>query len=133
MVLPAQVTPTAWTPEMVEAMRPSVEASPWGGLAVPHEALHGSHLFTFTDGGQRALVALRPVVFGRGTRLDVVGLVSQGDRLHGAQFDEALLGTARCFGASVLAMTTAREHIERQCLRQGWERTGSVMTKAIHV
>lgn len=114
-------------------MRPSVEASPWGGLANPHEALRGAHLFTFADGGQRALVALRPVVFGRGTRLDVVGLVSQGDRLHGAAFDQALMATARCFGASVLAMTTAREHIERQCIRQGWERTGSVMTKAIHV
>lgn len=112
-------------------MAPSVAASPWGGLAAPIEALRGSYVFGFEDGGQRAFFAVRPVEFASGQRLDVVGLVSMGDRLQGAAFDAALLGTARCFGAKVLAMTTARPHIERQCMRHGWTRTGVVMTKEI--
>lgn len=112
-------------------MAPSVAASPWGGLASPLEALRGSFVFAYEDGGQRAFFAVRPIDFAAGQRLDVVGLVSTGDRLQGAAFDAALIATARCFGAKVLAMTTARPHIERQCMRNGWTRSGVVMTKEL--
>lgn len=112
---------------------PSVEASPWGPLASALDVLNGSFLFEFEQGGAHALIALRPNQFAHGVRLDVVGLVSTGNRIPVGALDAALLGVAREFGAQQLAMCTMRPHVERQALRTGWKKTGVVMTKKLYV
>lgn len=134
MAATAKVTPvTQWTLEHVQALQPSVDANPWGPLASAGDVLGGSFLFEIEQGGAHALMALRPNAFAHGVRLDVVGLVSTGDRLQAAPLDAALLGLARQFGAQQLAMCTMRAHVERQCLRSGWQKTGVVMTKKLYV
>lgn len=122
-----------WTVDHVAALQPSVAASPWGPLASAGDVLGGAFLFEFEQGGAHALVALRPNNFAHGMRLDVVGLVSTGDRLPVGALDVALLGVARQFGADQLAMCTMRPHVERQALRSGWKKTGTVMVKNLYV
>lgn len=117
----------------VNALQPSVDANPWGPLASAGDVLGGAYLFEIEHDGSDALIALRPNAFAHGLRLDVVGLVSTGNRLQAAPLDAALLGIARQFGAHQLAMCTMRPHVERQCLRAGWKKTGVVMTKKIYV
>jgi len=134
MVSAAKVTPRQhWTLDDLHALQPSVDASPWGPLASAADVLAGSFLFEFEQGGAHALIALRPNQFAHGVRLDVVGLVSTGDRLPVGALDVALLGIAGQFGADQLAMCTARPHVERQALRSGWQKTGVVMTRKLYV
>lgn len=134
MVFPPKVTPIPeWTAEHVRALQPSVDASPWGPLESPGDVLGGAYLFEFEQGGAHALLAVRPVPLALGLRLDVVGLVSLGDRLRSADFDAALCGIASRLGAAQVALCTKHEHVARQCARHGWSQTGVVMTKGLYV
>jgi len=134
MVSPAQVTPvTAWTADHVRALLPSVDASPWGPLEGPGDALGGAFLFEFEQGRAHALVAVRPVSLALGVRLDVVGLVSDGERMRSGALDAAVCGIAQQLGAQQVAMCTKHEHVARQCARHGWQQTGVVMTKGLYV
>ncbi len=112
---------------------PSVEASPWGPLEGPGDVLGGSFLFEFEQGRARALLAVRPVALQLGARLDVVGLVSLGERMHSGAIDAAACDIARQMGAQQLAMCTQQDHVARQCARHGWTQTGVVMTKGLYV
>lgn len=131
MVSAAKVTPRKdWTPADVQAFRPSVDASPWG-LEGLRDVLQGAYLFEFEQGGSRALLALSPVMREHGLRLDVVGLVSTGDRMRSGELDAAVCDVARQWGARMVAMCTPHEHVAKQCERHGWKKTGVVMTKEV--
>lgn len=134
-MVPAQkVTPVQhWTPEHVAALLPSVEASPWGPLEGPGDVLGGSYLFEFEQGRVHALMAVRPVRLQLGNRLDVVGLVSLGDRMPSGAIDAMACQAAQALGAQQLAMCTKHEHVVRQSARHGWVQTGVVMTKGLYV
>ena len=125
--------PLEWDLQRVRAMVPSVDASPWGPLESAGDVLAGSFLYEFGQGGARALVAVRPVSLAHGRRLDVVGLVSLGDRMRSGELSAAVCEIGRGFGAVQVAMCTKHEHVARQCARHGWEQTGVVMTRAINV
>lgn len=112
-------------------MLPVLAVSPWGMLAAPDEAFGGASAFEFESGRQRALIAVRPVDYRQGRRLDVVGLRSEGDRLSAADLDRALMKIAAGFDADVLAMTTQVPHVIRACLRHQWMGTGIVMLKVV--
>lgn len=124
------MTPTAWTPAHVEAFADSVNASPFG-MAGPVDVLAGSFLYEFSDGPHRAFLAARPLTFASGKRLDVVGLVSLGERLQPAALDAALMEIANAHGAQAVAMCTKWPHIARACARAGWTYTGHVMNKKV--
>lgn len=128
------MTPVSeWTAAHVHALQPSVDASPWGPLESAGDVLGGSYLFEFEQGGSRGLLAVRPVSLALGLRLDVVGLVSQGDRVRSGDLDAALCSIAGRLGAAQVAMCTKHEHVARQCARHGWVQTGVVMTKGLYV
>lgn len=113
-------------------MLPSIEVSPWGPLEGPHDVLLGSMLYEITQGNGRALVAVRPVQLEAGRRLDVVGLVSTGDRLSAATVANALDDMAANHEADQLAMCTQRGHLVKGASRHGWNITGLVLTKGFH-
>ncbi len=110
-----------------------MDASPWGPLESPGDVLGGSYLFDFRQDGAHALLAVRPVRLALGTRLDVVGLVSLGDRMRSGALDAALCDVAARLGAAQVAMCTKQEHVAQQCARHGWIKTGVVMTKGLYV
>ena len=85
--------------------------------------------FEVTQDASRALVAVRPVQSSAGKRLDVMALVSTGDRLDALDFDAAVTSIARQIGAGQLAMATIHPHIARACQRAGWTPTGQLMVK----
>lgn len=126
----AQVVQVAWAPEHVEALLPSVAASPWP-LEGPGDVLTASQVYEFTHGTSHAFVAVRPVALAGGRRLDVVGLVSNRDRLCGAAMDGAVVSIARELDCHAIAMCTQRAHVVRACARNGWRITGMVMAKEI--
>ena len=130
MVSAEKVMPTPWAPEHIVAMLPSVAASPWP-LEGPGNVLPGALLYTLHDDNRRALIAVSPVNMERGRRLDVVGLVSLGDRLSAADTCAAIDQIAHQHQCRAVAMCTRRAHIVRACARHGWQITGMVMTKEI--
>lgn len=121
-----------WTPEHVAAFQPAVEASPWGPLSTLQSVLHGAHLLEWRQGAQHALIAAKPFASELGSRLEVVAMVSDGDRITSAPFSDALIGFARSHGFNMLAMSTRREHIARGCERAGWVRGGTVMHRWVN-
>lgn len=121
-----------WNAELLEAFAPSVLANPWGfGTAL--EVLAGSEAFEYSHEGQRALIAVRPVQREHGTRLDVTGLVSTGERMRAPDVDAALLYLANGFGAKALAMSTLRPHLVAACKRTGWTEAGALMVKRLEI
>ena len=121
-----------WNSDLLQAFAPSVLANPWG-FGTPLEVLGGSHAFEYQHHGQRALIAVRPVGRQHGTRLDVTGLVSLGDRMNASDVDAALLQMAHGFGAKALAMSTLRPHLVAACKRTGWLEAGTLMVKNLEV
>jgi hypothetical protein len=77
------MNPLPWTLELLDDFAPSVAANPWG-FGTVREVLTGCEAWAYEQDGQRALLAVRPVTREAGTRLDVIALVSTGDRLTGA-------------------------------------------------
>lgn len=124
------MTPTAWTPDYVQAFAASVSASPFG-MAGPIDVLAGSFLYEFEDGPRRAFIAARPVKFDAGKRLDIVGMVSMAERLTPGAFGPELMEIAKAHDAQALTMCTKWPHIVRACARMGWQKTGVIMTKKI--
>jgi hypothetical protein len=117
-----------WDLDLVAEFAPSVAANPWG-FGRAEEVLNGAQAFEYKNAGQRALIAVRPVHRMDGTRLDVVGLVSTGDRLQAFAFDAAMHQIASECQAQALAMTTQRAHIASVARRTGWQQTGVLMIK----
>lgn len=130
MAAAATVEPLAWDADRVAALLPSVAASPWP-MEGAGDVLGGALLYEFTHGRAHALLAVRPVLLAGGRRLDVVGLVSDGERMQGAAIDGAAVSIARRLDCQALAMCTQRAHVVKVCTRQGWEVTGMVMAKGI--
>lgn len=129
-----EVTPVAWDLERINALQPSVDANPWGPLEDARDVFYGASLYEFASKpGESALVAVRPVSLAHGRRLDVVGLVSLADRLNMAALVASLEHLAHQHDAQQLAMCTKRAHLVRRALSLGWELTGQVMTKDLHV
>lgn len=119
-----------WEPEHLDELGPSVAASPWG-WGTPMEVLQGSHLFELVDGGRRALLAVKPVQRTEGTRMDITGLVSTGDRLNARDLWAAVDQVGQVFEARAVAFMTAREHIARQADRVGFTRVGTLHLKPL--
>ncbi|WP_425196128.1 hypothetical protein [Polaromonas sp.] len=111
-------------------MQPAVDVNPWGPLAAPDEAFRGAHLFEYESGGQHALIAVRPVVYRHGRRLDVVGFRSLGDRVQGAAIDRALMDLGAKFDADLLALCTQVPHVAKTLIKNNWMVTGAVLLKA---
>lgn len=132
MAAAAQVTPVSWGESHVLEMLPSVIANPWGPLEGPFDVLGNSFLYEVTEGRSRALVAVRPVDLDHGRRLDVVGLVSTGERLSAATVARALDDVGAMHQADQLAMCTQRGHIVKGAARYGWSISGMVLTKGFH-
>lgn len=122
--------PLAWTLDLIHDFAPSVAANPWG-FGTELEVLKGCEAWAYAQDGQRALIAVRPVTRSAGTRLDVIALVSTGDRLDGATFDAAVNQLGHHYQARQLAMSTLRPHVAAVCRRTGWEETGILMIKKI--
>lgn len=116
-----------WTPEHVAAFAPSIEAAPNGPLTTAARVLHDAHLLEYCNGDQHALLAVKGVALPLGNRLDVVGLVSDGARIHAAPAIEELRRFALLHGINYMTMQTRRPHVARACQRAGWQQTGVVM------
>lgn len=127
---PQKVARLPWDTDLIDAFAPSIHANPWG-FGRAHEVLHQSEAFEFSLNGQQALVAVRPVRRLDGIRLDVVALVSTGDRLRATNADDALLQIASMYQADQLAMSTMRPHIAKLAQRTGWQQTGVLMIKKL--
>ena len=127
-----QVTPLAWQDTHISELQPSVDASPWGPLEGPLDVLGHSFLYEITQRGARALVAVRPVDLAAGRRLDVVGLVSTGDRMSAAAVANSLDDIAAMHQAQQLAMCTQRAHLVKGASRHGWSISGVVLLKGFH-
>ena len=126
--------PINWTADHVAAFAPSVAASPIGPISTPERVLDGATLLEYRHGPQHALLAVKGVALPLGNRLDVVGLVSDGERIASAPALEALRRFALLHQINYMTMQTRREHVARACQRAGWERTGVVMVgKVNHV
>jgi len=129
-VVPAQVTPIAWDRQDIAVFDPCCLVNPFGYGTAP-EILAGAYGFEYLQANSRALIAVKPVQRAGGVRLDVVGLVSTGDRLTAAGIDAAMTNIAARFGANLLTMATMRDHVARVARRAGWIETGVTMIKPI--
>ena len=119
-----------WDAAAIEAMRPVLDVTPLAGFDTIETALGGAHLFEYSQGRQRALIALRGVQYQAGRVLEVRGLVSLGDRLQALPFYDALQGLSReIYRADLLTMTTRRPHVVSACERAGWTPVATVMNK----
>jgi hypothetical protein len=128
------MTPCAWSDDALHTLQASVDASPWGPLATPLESYQGAYLFRHEHQGAAALVAVRPVQYRAGMRLDVVGLASEGaGPLSPMAMHAAIEQLARELGADLLAMTTAKPGLVKSCMRAGWLTTGAVMLKHVRL
>ena len=121
-----------WEPEHLDELAPSVAASPWG-WGTPMEVLQGSHLFELVDGPRRALLAVKPVERTEGTRLDITGAVSTGDRMRAADLAQAFDQVADVFGARALAFLTIRPHVARTAARMGFQQVGTLHLKPLGI
>ena len=126
-----EVNRVKWCADLVDDFAPSIAANPWG-YGTAGEVLHGAEAFEYRHEGQRALVAVRQVRRSAGTRLDVVALVSQGDRLDARAISGAVESIAAMVGANQLAMSTMRQHVAAGAQRAGWIQTGVLMIKPLH-
>lgn len=117
-----------WTEADVLAFLPSVEASPFGPLEGVSDVLDGSALFEFNQEQRKALAAVRPVQLQYGKRLDVVGLVSLGDRLHRADL-LAVDDAAAMLACDMATICTRHPHLTKALEKAGWQITGFVMAK----
>lgn len=115
-------------------MAPSVAASPFGPLSGPLDVLMGSDLYEMEGAGQRVLMAVKLRELAHGRRLDIVGLVSTGNRLNSQALADGVSALTNLYRADLVTMCTQRAHIVRGCARHGWEISGVVMNlKADHV
>lgn len=125
------MTPTAWDSDALDTFSASIAVNPFGPLASPFEVMNGAHLYEYTNKGQRALVAVRPVAFNAGNRLDIVGLASVGDRLQAKPFFAELDNLARDHQARILACFTQVPHVARTCHKNGFGINGAILLKVI--
>jgi hypothetical protein len=132
MVSPKTLKQISWDDGAVLELLPSVLASPMGPMEGPMDVLGGAALFELSEGKRRALIAARPVNLEHGRRLDVVGLVSTGDRLQAATVARALDDLAAQLGCDQLAMLTQRAHVVKQASKHGWHISGLVLIKGFH-
>ncbi len=124
--------PLEWDTDHLQAFSRSADASPFGPLASSGEICRGAYLYEYTRGGQHALVAVKPLHFSGGSRLEIVALHSDGDRLQALPFYAAVDGIARSHGAQLVACITQRPHIARACERAGFAVSGAVLLKVVN-
>lgn len=127
-----KINPMAWTGEVLDAFAPSADRSPFGPLANAGEICLGSHLYEYRNGGQRAFVAVKPLSFAAGNRLDVVALRSFGDRLQARPFYAAVESIGRQHNARFIVMCTQLPHIAKACQSAGFGISGAIAMKAIN-
>lgn len=126
----ATVTALDWTPDAIAKLYdPSL--SPFGPLATAGEVFKDCYLYMFEYDTQRAYVAVKPVSFHNGKRLDVVGARSIGDKMDGAAFADAVNHIANYHGASLIGLMTKIPKIADKCIAAGFEITGAVLLKAV--
>ncbi|HNI84330.1 MAG TPA: hypothetical protein PLM38_03090 [Ottowia sp.] len=121
-----------WTAGHVDAFAPSVQASPMRPLVTAERVLTDATLLEYRHGAQRALLAVKGVGLPLGNRLDVVALVSDGERIESGQAIESLRRWAFEHHIDYITMMTARPHIARACARAGWKQTGVVMVGTVN-
>lgn len=117
----------SWSGESLRAMARARSA--FGPLASVDEIMRGADLYEYQDGASRAFVAVRPVILSGGTRLDIVGLASVGQRLAAHPFHAALDALADDYGAQIMACMTQVPHVAKSCQAHGYAITGAVLTK----
>lgn len=121
--------PIPWTVENCRAFAPALDRNPYGALESPGEVLTGSYLYQFDHRAQSALLAVRPLQLSHGVRLEVVGMVSEGQRFQAAALDRVMTEIAFAHGADQLAMMTKHAGLVRACVRHGWADSGRILTK----
>lgn len=119
--------PAAWTSETLAAL--AVAPNPFGKLASIEEIMQGAHLYSYERGAVRVLVAVRPVTFSGGTRLDLMGLRSLGNRLNRVDFFAALDRLGEAYGAQIMGCCTQVPHVADYCTKSGYSVTGAILTK----
>jgi hypothetical protein len=117
-----------WTPGLVQRFGPAVAQTPWG-WGTPFEVLGGSDAYELRDRGAHVLLAVRPVPREQGLRLDLAGLVSEGDRVRAAAIGQALDELAGAYGARGVAMATQVPHVARTAVRCGFRACGVMMIR----
>lgn len=120
-----------WDADLVHQFKPSVVANPWG-LGRAEEVLNGAYAFEFLDSKHRAIVAVQPSQYMDGTNLHVAGVVSTGDRIPAAVFNDVLMDIAGRFQARQLTMSTMHPHMVKAGARTGWIQTGFLMVRPIN-
>lgn len=121
-----------WTREHIEAFAPSVDASPFAPVTDLASALDGSNLLEWRQDGERALIAVKRTAWPLGNRLDVVGLVSDGERIQSGRAIEALRQFAHAHQVNYITMMTRRDHVARACARAGWIESGVAMVQRVN-
>lgn len=123
-----------WGRDDLDAMAASVEASPYPALRTVQACLAGAHLWEFSSGDQRALLAVRGQSYEHGRQLDILGAVSLGDRIDSAQLTDAMDRMAAQYRhVDALCMATRHAHLVRACERAGWTATGTIVTKNLRL
>lgn len=125
------MTSCDWDNDALEVFAPSVEKNVFGPLADALEVFNGAYLYEYRKDNQRALVAVRPVHLRAGTRMEVVGLRSVGERLQAKPFFAALDGVARAHGARVINVLTQVPHVANACKSAGFGISGAVLLKVV--
>lgn len=135
MAAHARLTQLPWDQDLIDAMAPSVAASPWSLVDGVADALGGSHLFQIEQGRVRVLLAMRGTTREGGRVLEVVGMRSLGERARPDVLWPAVERLARdAYGTpDLLSMCTRHEHLVRMCERAGWARSGFIVNKAMRV
>jgi hypothetical protein len=127
-----KLTPAAWTPDALEAMQPSVAASPFGRLKSAEQVLAGSHLFELQDGPACALASIRAEQHAHGIEFVITGIVNLGGTLMTARTFDAFEQLARAHQAHQLTFCTVHDQLAHAAVRRsGFERTGYVLTKRL--
>jgi hypothetical protein len=76
------MTPTPWTVEHCRAFAPALDRNPYGCLEAPADILTGAYLYRFEHSAQSALIAAKPLRLAHGVRVEIVGMVSTGNRFQ---------------------------------------------------
>jgi hypothetical protein len=117
----------------MEAMRPSVDASPWAGVEGVQDNLGGSQLWEYSHDGRRVLLAVRALQLEAGRVLEVTGMRSLGDRVQAAPLLAVLDYMGRdLYAADLLSMQTRRPHLVAGCVRNGWSEAARVVVKNLN-
>lgn len=129
--VPWSLIPRAWSDDLVQQLQPAADANPWGPLSSAADLVRGAQLWELVGGARHAWIAVRPLDLAHGRRIDIAGMVSDGERLQAADVHQITQALGREHRAQLVAMSTARPHLVRTCARAGWSITGAVMRQEV--